>query len=692
MIIEFFRSSSYNNWDYCQQQYYLNYVLGLPRSESKKALKGTITHKVLECLAILKFNLDKNPGIEYTEFDEDIGKFRFKVSDLLLPTTLTDDEVFAINRTRKNKYTYKHKCDLEKGTVRLGVDIVETLIKASYDAYCTKCEGWEPVDLKDIRNFVWMSLEYKNGMFDPRKRKIVAPEKPFEFQIKEDWAKIDYIHPCTGIKRDSYLTIRGTIDLITEVSPGILEIVDWKGLPIETPIPTPDGWKTMESLAIGDIVFDKDGKQTKVLGKSQVKTKPCYEITFDDKSVAICDNEHLWTLEDGSVIDITQLKVHDKISIAKPLDMPEQVLPIDPYTLGIWLGDGRNKNGEISSGDNFVYEEIRRRGYHVGEDINKKAACPSRTVFGLMTELRKLDLLHNKHIPQIYLRASASQRLDLLRGLLDSDGNANPFRKQAIFTNCNKKLSDDVLELLLTLGQRPKQHDVNGQGFGLDVKVYPVSFRPIGINPFLLPRKADRIDPAWGSGVSHRRLVKKITKVKPRQTQCIMVDSPTSTYLCTKNMIPTHNTGQRLDWATGQVKDYKKLSNDFQLMLYCYAARQVFPDAKHIMLTIFFARDGGPFTLCFDDKDIQRTKDMLKARFEEIKASTLPKLCDPTQRDFRCKNLCDYFTMPSPDKKYPNFCKYVHAHLKEHGIDKTTKDLTHGNHDINRYEAPGDLE
>jgi hypothetical protein len=379
MIIEFFRSSSFNNWDYCQQQYYLNYVLGIPRGESKKALKGTIAHKVLECLASAKQKLDLHPSAAYITLREDIGEIIVQRSSFLTKKILTQDEIYAINRTRTNKYTYLHKADLPPNSYRLGVDLVEELITKAYEAYHVKCDNWQPVDLKDIRNFVWMTLEFKNGMFDPRMRKIVAPEQPFAFEIKEDWAKIDYVHPQTGEKRDGYLGLKGTMDLITEIAPDVYEIVDWK-------------------------------------------------------------------------------------------------------------------------------------------------------------------------------------------------------------------------------------------------------------------------------------------------------------------------TGQRKDWASGAKKDFTKLSKDFQLKLYHYAASKVFPNAKQILVSIFFSRDGGPYTLYFDENSIKETEEILKQRFEEIKASTLPKMCDPTQRDFKCNKICDYYNMASPDGKEKNFCKYAHSYIKLHGIEKATKDLTHHAHDINHYAAPGDLE
>lgn len=132
---------------------------------------------------------------------------------------------------------------------------------------------------------------------------------------------------------------------------------------------------------------------------------------------------------------------------------------------------------------------------------------------------------------------------------MDGDGNANPARKQAIFTTVDKRLSDQVCELLCTLGQRPLQSRVVAKGFGKVVDAYPISFRPVGLNPFSLPRKACRIDPAWAAVGPHTRHAISVEAVPTVPTQCIAVDSPDHTFLCTERMIPTHNTGKSARYA-----------------------------------------------------------------------------------------------------------------------------------------------
>ena len=108
-------------------------------------------------------------------------------------------------------------------------------------------------------------------------------------------------------------------------------------------------------------------------------------------------------------------------------------------------------------------------------------------------------------------------------------------------------------------------------------------------------------------------------------------------------MIPTHNTGQRLDWATGEKKDFAKLQKDFQLMLYYYAIRKLFPEYKSVMVTIIFLRDGGPFSVIFEDDTIDQVEEMFKEHFETVKAKTYPKPRNARRSDYRCNKLCHFY-------------------------------------------------
>jgi PD-(D/E)XK nuclease superfamily len=371
--------------------------------------------------------------------------------------------------------------------------------------------------------------------------------------IEQEYTLTSDLQQTTWFAPDAWLRFK--LDALVLRPNGKAVVVDWKGLALDTRIPTPTGWTTMGALQVGDVVFDANGEQCRVVGKSGIKHIRCFEVTFDDTTKVVCDEEHLWKLTDGAVVGVQDLMGRrgkrqrsrpPRVAVAAPMALPDVALPIDPYVLGLWLADGKHTSGELSKPDAFVWEEVQRRGYQVNmETGGAVAGCPSRTIRGLRSQLRATNLLGNKHIPLEYLRAGYRQRLDLLRGLMDGDGNANPARKQAVFTTTDRGLSDAVCELLCSLGQRPLQSKVRAKGFGVEVDAYPVSFRPLGLNPFLLPRKADRVSADWARPLSATRVAVSVVEVPSVPTQCIAVDSEDHTFLCTDRMIPTHNTGKR---------------------------------------------------------------------------------------------------------------------------------------------------
>ena len=654
MLVPFFRSSSLSQIKYCEMSYFITYNLGYQQETQKKANLGTITHKVFEILASCKKKTQDKVTPRMSIMDDELGKISFTISSL---------------------YTY---------------DFVLDLLKRSFDHYSKAHVGTEysDEDYKFCLNMVNNGILHANGLFDPRNRNIVATEPKFDITIEEDWAKFK----IDG--EEKYLSIKGSIDLVTKINDDTIEMIDWKALPVETPIPTRYGWTTMGDITIGEIIFDKDGKQTRVIGKSTPKYNYCYKFIFDDTTEVISDEDHIWHMSNGINKTTKEIIPGDQISVTKPLEIEDTDLPIDPYVLGYWLGNGRNRCGAITSSDDFVFDEIERRGYTLGWDTEKdNDKIKTRTVIGLTTKLRSLSLLHNKHIPMIYLRASFRQRLDLLRGLMDSDGNANPARKQAVFTSTEKTLSNDVMQLLLGLGQRVNQGDITrSTNFSENVQVYPLHFRPQhNINPFLLPRKADKINLEWGPGKSNVRRIKNIEKLNViRKVQCIMVNSPSNTYLCTHNMIPTHNTGQRKNWATGKIKTYEDLHDDIQLLLYHYAIRKLYPEYKQIIPSIFFLRDGGPFSLCFDERDDEKFIKKLRENFEYITNNKMPKPINNWRNDFRCQKLCTFYKNKW-DGTNTRMCNYVENHIKTYGIDVTQKQLKKEDFTLGYYAAPGQV-
>ena len=363
------------------------------------------------------------------------------------------------------------------------------------------------------------------------------------------------LEACDFFAKDVWF--RGIVDLLI-IDGDTATVVDYKGLSLDTKLPTPTGWTTMGEVKVGDTLFDMDGNQCNVTGKSKVKNIACYRITFDDGSTVVCDHEHLWLLSDGTVQRVSDItwKVTKKqrchvpsVDVTKPIQCQPRELPVDPYVMGLWIADGTRNTGNVSKPDEFIWEEIQRRGYSVNMQSGQAGKCPTRTIKGLRTQLRKAGYIAQKQIPELFLRASYEQRMDLLRGLMDGDGSVNSVRKQCVYMTTDRILASQVAELLRSLGQRPSVVTTTQTGFGVTTTAYPVSFRPVGIVPFLLPRKAGAVAPTWGPGRSHQRRIDSIEEIESVPTQCISVDSPTRTFLCTEHMIPTHNTGKSSRYA-----------------------------------------------------------------------------------------------------------------------------------------------
>lgn len=366
------------------------------------------------------------------------------------------------------------------------------------------------------------------------------------------------LYEVTVWTRINSIACAGEIDRLLIVDPEkkIVRVQDFKGLDLNTKIPTPYGFKTMAQLSVGDIVFDKNGNQCRVKNKSEIHHRECYQIVFEDGAKIICDDEHRWLARVGrsdsksassnkvytanELFDIHNLarpKNIIRIDVAKPLEVPDVKLPVDPYVLGVWLADGNRTAGTITNPDPRIWNEIKARGYKIGEDVGG-GRCETRTIKGLFTELKKLGINSNKHIPELYMFASYQQRLDLLRGYFDGDGYWNTIRSRAVMSTTNTQQAQDVYTLASSLGVRVYKTLQDGNGFGKYVKVWHISFNP-NFNPFLARNQDINIK---NTAEKNIRYIKSIKKIDSVPTQCIEVDSPTHTYLASEAMVVTHNT------------------------------------------------------------------------------------------------------------------------------------------------------
>lgn len=327
----------------------------------------------------------------------------------------------------------------------------------------------------------------------------------------------------------------------------------YKAVDVHEPVPTPTGWKEHGSLKVGDWVYGSAGDVVKVIAKTEVfKDADCYRVSFDDGYSVVVSGNHLWQVEkrtrkreyrragqdrESIVMATKDMAAHDHradnrlaIKIAPSVDMPEAILPIMPYTLGLWLGDGHSASGRITCGDMECFDWVRKDGYEIGVP---PPSCPiTRTIYGLSTMLHGTGLMNNKHIPIYFKRASTEQRLNLLRGLMDSDGHCNE-RGTATFVNKSETLARDVNELCASLGLKPRFRAHKDGVFHVSFQAYE------DMNPFHLTRKAQRVK----AGTAERkRFVISVDEVDSRPVSCIQVDSPDGLYLVGKNYCTTHNS------------------------------------------------------------------------------------------------------------------------------------------------------
>lgn len=241
------------------------------------------------------------------------------------------------------------------------------------------------------------------------------------------------------------------------------------------------------------------------------------------------------------------------------LQMPDRALPVPPYTLGLWLGDGSKKDGTFTAHEDDM-PFLRERLFDEGVITTDRRDTQSFGTLGLASRLSAAGVLNNKHVPAIYLRASVAQRLALLRGLMDSDGNIERGNTVA-FCNTNYHLIEAVNELVNSLGMKTRTRTGIGKYNGKYYKRFWVVQFAATTNPFSLPRKALRITVGGAHALrNHHRMIVSVEKIDPVPMSCITVDSKNSMYLAGKAMIPTHNTRSAAEWVREQVEAGRRRS------------------------------------------------------------------------------------------------------------------------------------
>lgn len=337
-------------------------------------------------------------------------------------------------------------------------------------------------------------------------------------------------------------------------------------LALDTRVRTPDGWTTVEKLSVGDFVYDEHGYGRQVRRETEVMNGlDCYRLTFDDGKEVVASASHGWTVErkrlKGDYHVQETLSTKDlatgyldskggrRVRISVPgVDSPDVVgLPIDPYILGFWLGDGCRRNGSFaidwrhkdelaailqpllgeSERLNFTYIQDNTGTLNI-RNVSRHAANGT----ALITRLRDLGVLYNKHIPDLYAFAGTEQRRALLQGLIDSDGCVLP-DGQVRFTNADRELIDDTRTLVESLGYKAHTR-------GVGPNAWVVGFRPDEEPVARLGYKVERQRPRVKPQATYRYL-RTVEKVASVPVKCIGIDTPTHLFQVEGGVL-THNT------------------------------------------------------------------------------------------------------------------------------------------------------
>ena len=369
----------------------------------------------------------------------------------------------------------------------------------------------------------------------------------------------------------------GVIDIYTlSMPPRVGKLVS-----DSTPVLTTKGWKNHGDLQVGDYVYSPSGVPVKVTHIFP-KNNANLDVTFSNGEKIKCHENHEWymfdkhrnkyrVLETKEMIGKLEEGVPGKRGHRYLYKLPPRIpifgekheLRVDPYVLGVWLGDGRTKSGDICyhPNDKIVFETIVEKGYIVSWTTTHKDTGVKYAGFkDLRQQLQSYDMCYSKktkpkYIPEDYLTADIEDRLELLAGLLDTDGCLIKKEKRYQFTTSCERLKDTFIELVSTFGWRcsiqRKEPKLSSSGIQGRNPYWVIAFNPTMYIPCRIERKQLK-----EFSKQRRITVTKIEKIEPEQGNCISVEG--GLYCVGKTMIPTHNSTIGLffmSWMAGRFPD-----------------------------------------------------------------------------------------------------------------------------------------
>jgi len=354
-----------------------------------------------------------------------------------------------------------------------------------------------------------------------------------------------------------------------------------KANPIYTKILTPDGWTTMGEISVGDKVLCPDGSVANVIGTYPQGVMDIYRIRFNDGTSCESTLDHLWTVKTnknrfskknprynqfetwtlGEIIEkwgnFPSRYNACELPIVKNLGLSVETPDIDPWLLGVILGDGSiSKSLNITTVDEYIINSVRdiceKEGINLtkyNNSISYGISCgnvknkPKNTIMIKIKELFGTDTLtrHDKYIPNCYKYSDTNTRISILQGLMDTDGTASK-KGFCSFCSTSELLAHDLADIARSLGQSVSVHKKNKfctyKGERRECICWEVYFKKPTIELFRLPRKLQR------QRIFNEPSPRTIVSIEPygqSEAKCIEIDHPEHLYII-DNYIPTHNT------------------------------------------------------------------------------------------------------------------------------------------------------
>ena len=387
-----------------------------------------------------------------------------------------------------------------------------------------------------------------------------------------------------------------------------------KAMPKDTLIPTPDGEKLLGEIKVGDFVFDRKGHPTKVLGVYDRGVRRCFELTFSDGRKTRCCDEHIWpcytskkNLKNLTLQEMMEKGIRISAKSGARFRMPingcvefsEKELPVHPYILGVFLGDGccKERYLTLSSNDLPVVEKVAKLLDATAEKLSENnyswrfmkggKAITTKEVFGDIASW-VMRGSNEKAIPAYYLHGSRDQRIALLQGLFDTDGSvSSKSNGLASFSTTSSELYAGVSYLLRSLGLsastsskavcrgRVKQNGTCSTDYVVRTHLKPDQFDVC----FSLPRQIEKLKAVFGafkrpSKCTERVALTDVREIEPCEQVCILVDNPEHLFLA-NDFLVTHNTHRAIeDWFVPSFNGGKNLMVSLSTLVALNGARR----------------------------------------------------------------------------------------------------------------------